>query len=264
MKHRVTSLLLIAILIVPKLGFTQESDELPFGLGEEFVFDIQSSRLGNVGRGRLGICGPDTVRGRETHVLYFDLRTRVTVFKVEDQTRSWVELDSMSSLRYYKQEKNPLKTHVEKVDMWLEEGRWKSEDGETGVLASSSPLDELSFIYLLRTLPFDEGRTWSLDRHFDTRRNPVVIQFIGRENIETVLGEMSTLVVEMRVRDAERFHGEGAIRFYLTDDAWRLPVRITTSAPLAGQLTMDMVQYTPPENISEGERVLQRVPCPTL
>jgi hypothetical protein len=38
----------------------------------------------------------------------------------------------------------------------------------------------------------------------------------------------------MRVRDARRYHGEGVIRVYLSDDRCRLLLRLESSVPDAG------------------------------
>lgn len=246
----------LLVLLTPRNVFAQTPEHLPFAPGEEFVFEIRSSRLGDVGHGRLGACGPDTLRGHEVYVLYFDLHTKVALVTVEDRRRSWLDPIRLSSLRYYKYKKNPLSTRADKVELWPEQGRWESEDGAAGTLPNDSPLDELSFIYLLRTLPLKNGEALDIERHFNPKRNPVTVRSLGHEILQTDLGEMSTLVVEMRVRDTEYFEGEGVLRFNFTDDKWRLPIRIKSSAPLAGELTLDMVHYSPPRASPHT------VPCP--
>jgi len=50
-------------------------------------------------------------------------------------------------------------------------------------------------------LPLTPGASYQFDRHFDAARNPVVINVIRRETIPTPMGELKTVLVEMRVRD---------------------------------------------------------------
>jgi hypothetical protein len=44
----------------------------------------------------------------------------------------------------------------------------------------------------------------------------------------------------MRVPDARQKHGFSTIRFFISDDAERVPVRIETSMPVAGQIVMTL------------------------
>ena len=54
-----------------------------------------------------------------------------------------------------------------------------------------------------------------------------------------------TIEVEMRVRDPERYSGgEGVIRFHLTDDARRIPVRIESSMPVGGRVVLSLQSGT--------------------
>src|SRR5690606_11555826 len=101
-----------------------------------------------------------------------------------------------------------------------------------------APLDELSFIYFLRSLPLEEGESHALARHFDPERNPVVVRVLRRERVSVPAGDFATVVVEMRVKDQRTFAGNGALRLYLTDDARRIPVRIESSAPVVGAMTL--------------------------
>jgi hypothetical protein len=58
----------------------------------------------------------------------------------------------------------------------------------------------------------------------------VTLRAIRREITTVPAGEFATVVVEMYVRD-ERV---SSMRFFLTDDEARIPVRIESSAPWVG------------------------------
>jgi len=126
------------------------------------------------------------------------------------------------------------------VDVFPDEGRWTDADGDSGVLQSASPLDELSFLYYIRTLPLEIGATYEADRHYDADKNPVQVVVIGRESLEVDAGVYETVVVELRVKDEGRYGGSGVVRLNLTDDARRVPVRIETSMPVAGRVVLDL------------------------
>jgi hypothetical protein len=124
--------------------------------------------------------------------------------------------------------------------VYPEQKRWEATDGTAGVSPTDSSLDELSFIFFLRTLPLTPGTSYRFDRHFDTSRNPVLVQIVRREVTATPLGELRTVLVEMRVRDPKHYEGEGLVRFNFTDDACRLPARIESTMPILGKAIMSL------------------------
>lgn len=122
--------------------------------------------------------------------------------------------------------------------MFPDQKRWTGAEGAAGQSPDDLPLDELSFIYFIRTLPLTPGAVHRFDRHFDLSRNPVTVHMIRRETIPTPMGELRTFLVEMRVRDPRHYKGEGIIRIHLTDDACRAPARIQSKMPILGTTVM--------------------------
>jgi hypothetical protein len=218
---------------------------LPFRVGEELSFRMRSARFGKVGQGTMRIEGPETIRGVSTYRLCFDFEGKVAFAKIRDHTRSWVDPTRMASYRYSKRESSPLSSRTENVELYPDESRWTSgKDARPGKSPTDDPLDELSFLYYIRTLPLLDGDEYSVGRHFDPARNPVVIRVLRREVLTVPAGRFSTVVVEMKVQDPERFGGNGTLRMHLTDDVRRMPVRIQTSMPIAGAMILDLERWT--------------------
>jgi hypothetical protein len=178
--------------------------------------------------------GPVDVRGASALVLRFDSRIRFLLVPGLSKSTSWFDTARGSSLRFSKHEQNPLTHSDDSVEIYPNEKRWTSADRGSGQSPTASSLDELSFIYFIRTLPMTPGATYSFDRHFDPVRNPVKVSVIRREVIPTPMGELHVMRVEMRVLDPRHYQGEGLIRIHLTDDACRLPVRIESRMPIIG------------------------------
>ncbi len=244
--RRIAAALVVASsLTVAAAGQAADPPTLPFAPGEAMVFRVTSDRFGEIGTGSMRVERRERVRGTDAYLLCFDFGSRVGPFRIEDRTRSWVDPVTMASLRYYKRERSPLGGRSEEVEIFPGERRWTSDDGDAGASPTDAPLDELSFLYFIRTLPLEDGATYTLGRHFDAGRNPVVVQVLGRERLDLPIGVFRTIAVEMRVHDAGRFGGEGVLRLYLTDDAARYPVRIQTSMPFAGALTLDLESLAP-------------------
>ena len=211
-----------------------ENAPLPFSVGEKLTYEVRVANGGKVGTATMWIEGPVDVRGISTYLLRFDSRIRIALLTAVSRSSSWFDPLRGSSLRFLKQERNPLTHHDESVDLYPDERKWKSAKGETGQSLSNTPLDELSFMYFIRTLPMTPGATYRFDRHFDPSRNPVTVSVIRREAIPTPMGELRVFLVEMRVHDPRHYKGEGVIRIHLTDDDCRLPARIESTMPIVG------------------------------
>jgi hypothetical protein len=118
--------------------------------------------------------------------------------------------------------------------------RWSSARDAGGAMPTASPLDELSFLYFIRTLPLENGGVYTLARHYEARRNPVVVAVLGRGPIRVPAGQFTAIEVLMRVKDPARYGGEGVIRLHLTDDARRIPLRIESAVPRAGRMVLSL------------------------
>jgi hypothetical protein len=215
----------------------------PFAPGERLQYAVRLSAVNLRGHGAMWVDGPEMVRGTETYVLHFGFKARLGPVKVSDTTESWLDPQRMASLRFVKREHHPLSSHDEDVALFPDEKRWSSSDGSSGDAMTSAPLDELSFIYLLRTVPLAIDSTYQFNRHFDAARNPTTVKVLGRESVTVGAGTFDALLVEMRVRDPAHYRGEGVIRIHLTDDARRLPLRIESTIPVAGTalLTLEVL-----------------------
>ena len=116
--------------------------------------------------------------------------------------------------------------------------------GRESASPGHSSLDELSFIYFVRTLPLLADSVYSAKQHFDSARNPVTVHVVGKEEITVEAGVFATIIVEMRVTDPRRFKDGGLIKLNITDDARRLPVRIEGAAPLFGTAVFTLESFS--------------------
>lgn len=218
-----------------------QDPDLPFAVGELLEYRVRVSRVKASGRGVMSVEGPVEIRGRRTYLLRFDFKAGLGPFKAIDRTESWLDPHAMAVLRFHKQEKHPLSSGKQEVELYPDERRWEGREGLHGESPTSLPLDELSFIYFIRTLPLEPDSIYAFDRHFQTERNPIVVKVIGRDTVSTGIGEVPAILVEMRVRDPARYGDtEGVIRIHFTEDARRLPVRIESEMPVVGRAVMTL------------------------
>jgi hypothetical protein len=200
--------------------------------------------FGKVGTGVLSVSAPVCHQGRPALRLDFTFEGRVMRMNVRDHTRSWVELATGTTLEYRKEERQPMGTRTERVRIYPEQGWWEPAGGVVQALPAPDPLDELSFLFLARTLTLGVGEMQEFNRHFDPARNPVRIRDRGMERVRVPAGEFMARVVEMEVRDDSRFGGNGRIILHLSNDATRIPVRIATAMPVVGALVLVLEDRT--------------------
>src|SRR5688500_17595758 len=192
--------------------------------GERLSYDVSSARFGKLGRASFSVTRLESGTLR----LAFDFEARVLFFKASDHTSSELEPITLRTLKYSKRERSPVGKRDEHVTIDHAASTW--HDGRVArALASSDALDELSFIYLVRSLELAPNEERMVARHFDEARNPVRVRAIGHNEHADIL--------EMRVPDMRQESGYSVLRFHLSKDARRLPLRIESNMPVAGRIT---------------------------
>ena len=229
-------------------GRAASSGELPFAPGERMTYEGRV-RSGVRGKGTMWIEGPVQLRGTTTWLLHSDMEGRVGPLHATDRTASWLDPVKMTALRFTSRERHIVSKHDDAVDIFAGERRWSAANGMEGETSGAAPLDELSFLYYLRTLPLLADASATVTRHFDVTRNPTVFRVVRREEIEVGAGRFHAIVVEMRVRDTRRYKGEGTITIHLSDDRCRLILQLDSRVPEAGSATLKLTSY---EGVRDG------------
>lgn len=230
------------------------ADSLPFACGERLTFRVRTAKLGTVGHAVMTITGPVDIRGTETVLASFDASAGIAFMKGADKTRSWFDLRRMTSLRFEKHEKRPFSSNVDSVEIYPELHHWEGVPGDSGTIASDVPLDELSFIYFLRTLSLAPDTVYSFDRHYDSRRMPTSVRVVKRETLQTPAGEFSTVELEMRSNGGQSSRNDVLLRLWISDDRCRLLVRVESAIPLLGNGIMTLESAVAPSCPNLGSK----------
>jgi hypothetical protein len=216
------------------------TDSLPFGDGERLTFLIHTAKFGNVGKAVMTLAGPVDVRGVETSVASFDASAGVAFLKGKDATKSWIDLRRMTALRYEKTEHRPFSSARDSVEIYPDLHHWDAIHGDSGTTVSDAPLDDLSFIYFLRTVTLAPDSLYSFDRHYDQRRLPTTVRVVKHETLTTPMGAFNTVKYEMRMVDARDFKERGVLFLWISDDRCHLPIRIETVMAVLGDGIMTL------------------------
>jgi hypothetical protein len=213
----------------------------PFGPGERLVYKVKVG-IFNAGEGEMAIPALDTVRGRDAYRISMTIRGGIPGARVNDAYSSWLDIRTLQSWRFIQDIHEVNYRSFRHYEFYPERRLWDREDNdESGPLASLIPLDDIAFIYFIRTLPLEVGKTYTFDRYFKVEGNPVTVTVLRKDRRKTEAGEFATIVVQPIIRTKGLFSQGGRAEIHFTDDARRIPVYVKSDIPnFPGSLTLHL------------------------
>jgi len=227
---------------------------VPFGPGERLTYKVKWG-IFTLGTGQLSVESIEQVRGRPSYHLNMKLDGGKLGLTVHDNHDSWLDVETLSSRRFRQDIHEVNYKRLRQYEIYPEEGRWEQDNGEGGETMDVAPLDDVSFMYFVRTLPLIPGDVYFYDRYFKESGNPTELRVLRRETIEVPAGTFETVVVQPIIQTSGMFSDGGEAEMYFTDDDRRLLVYMKTNLSI-GNLTLHL------EKIEEGRplRTAQAVP----
>jgi hypothetical protein len=213
---------------------------VPFGPGERMEYQVKLGVF-SAGEAYIAVDGLDTVRGHPTYRLSMGLNGGILFAKVNDTYQSWLDTRRLVSLRFVRDVHEVRYKAFREWMIFPEERRWElisADRAET--MNTSEPLDELAFVFWLRTLPLKVGDTYTSDRYFLDDGNPVVIRVLRKERKEVPAGEFDTIVVQPTFQTKGLFGQGGKAEIFLTDDPSHHVVYLRSEIPVVGSVTLHL------------------------
>ena len=224
---------------------------VPFGPGERLTYNVKIGII-NSGSAHMEVLGIDSIREEPSYHLEMSLKGSLLfgAVQVNDHYQSWLGTRSVSSHRYISDVNQLTYSRYRNFEFRHEEMSWEeTESGDMGRLATALPLDDISFLYFVRTLPLEIGQTYTLPRYFKKEGNPVVIKVEGKKVVEVPAGTFNTIVVRPIIKTRGLFSEGGEAELYLTDDDNKHLVYLRSKIPIVGSVTLHL------ESISEGSPI---------
>jgi len=136
----------------------------PFGPGEHLVYNVKVG-IFNVGQGHLTVEGTDWVRGRPTYRAVLGLDGSALFFSMSDKHTSYFDVHTLQSWRFV-QDLNGSYTSFRHYEFYPDRDLWDREDNdEFGPMATDFPIDDVSILYFVRTLPLEVGDHYTFDTY---------------------------------------------------------------------------------------------------
>ena len=220
-----------------------ELAEVPFGPGEQSEYEVKLGPF-SVGGAVMQVVNVEPVRSRPSYHISWRIEGGIPLARVDDHYQSWIDVETLATLRSLKKVRQVRYSADRHYEIYPEVGYWDRLDtGESEEMITEIPLDDISFIYYVRSLPLEVGESYSLDRYFIADRNPVILRVIRKETIEVPAGTFQTIVVRPIIKARGLFGEGGEAEIYLTDDDRRLLVRLTSRVPVLGSLSLHLASY---------------------
>ncbi|MFV1987441.1 MAG: DUF3108 domain-containing protein [Gemmatimonadota bacterium] len=221
---------------------------LPFEVGETATYDVTFGPM-RVGRARLAVEAIESLGGISAYRLVFEMNGGPFFFKIDDRTVSWLATDPYRSLRFeqvlhqggYERHRRYELDHDAATfvrEDWDEEaGAYRPHETERDIAIPAGALDEISFLYLVRTLPLEVGRTYTFENYFQASGNPVVVEVLRRERVRVRAGSFDTIVIRPIIQTDGIFGEGGKAELFISDDESRTIVQLRTQMKV-GEMNM--------------------------
>lgn len=211
---------------------------VPFRVGERLTYQARVNFL-HAGAATMSIDGVEDIRGHSTYHSVFDIRGRVLWFHVDDHSESWFDPATMISYRQV-QHIDESRYKADRVYEFYPERRVYVRNGQEGQ-SVANPLDENAFIYFMRTIPLEVGKTYTFARYYHRDRNPIVLAVERREHIKVPAGEFDALVLKPTIKSNGLFSESRDTEVWLADDSSRTLLRLKSKLPV-GTLYLELKQ----------------------
>lgn len=162
-------------------------------------------------------------------------------YKVRDTVETYIDVDGIFPHYFHK---------------FLREGGYKADKttifnqrrhlaitGKDTIPTYPFVQDAFSSLYYVRTQEIESGVDILIDNHTDRRNYPLKIIVHGKERIKVPAGEFDCVIVEPVMRYEGIFKAKGAIKIWLTDDQYKMPVKMQTEVFFLGSIIAKLKKF---------------------
>lgn len=215
---------------------------VPFEIGEFLAYDVKFGAI-KVGNGGMRVVGRDTVRGLDAWHVRFSVSGGTFFYKVDDVYESWMDVRTLNSLRYRQDTEQGSRERQRLYEIFPERAVFNEVHKKNREMPSvPEPLDDGSFLFFIRTVPLEVGKTYEFNRYFKPDRNPVRIRVLRKERVKVPAGTFDAVVLQPIIKTSGIFSEGGQAEIWLSDDEKRIMVQMKSRLSF-GSLNMYLRSY---------------------
>ena len=228
----------LMLVLIALICFLPLNANVAFRDGEKLVFTV---KYGIVSAAEATLeAKSSSMNGRSAWNLSTDARTYPffdAFFKVRDRVDSWWDKETLLPIKYtknlqegkYRQRRIHTFDHSNNTTNYqkysFRQGIYKSEDMK--MLANSQEV--LSAFYHVRNQNLKPKQRLRVNITSDGRTMNTEIIVHRREKVKTIFGDINCLVIEPKLISGAVFKQTGRIIIWITDDAYKIPVKMESA-----------------------------------
>ena len=240
----------LLLIFIATVSFDSQKEDA-FAVGEWFKFRIHYGFV-NAGYATMEVKDASINNKKVFHVVGKGYTTGMSrfFFKVDDLYESFIDRETGNPYQF-----------VRKIN---EGGYTKNQEGfftpatnkilvkdykhktENTFSIPKNTQDIMSTFYYLRNYPnidkIKPGESVSIDMFFDDETTKFKLKFIGREDITTKFGVVSTMIFRPLVQSGRVFKEQESLTVWISDDDNKLPIRIKASLAV-GSIKADLEAF---------------------
>lgn len=242
--------ILIFLLALSTLGFSSQK-ERAFEVGEWFKFRIHYGFI-NAGYATLEVKEATRNNKKVYHAIGRGYTTGMSrfIFKVEDLYESYFDKETGKPFQFVR--KINEGGYTKNQEGFFDQGAntvlvkdYKNKS-EANFKTPEEVQDIMSSFYYLRNHPTIDklkvGESVAIDMFFDNETTKFKLKYLGKEDIETKFGTISTMIFRPLVQSGRVFKEEESVTVWISDDDNKLPIRIKASL-LVGSIKAELESF---------------------
>lgn len=221
------------------------AEQPAFASGEVATYRAGWGLFGRAGTATLTVTR-DTLHTDTVAHAVLDVRGGIPGARFNERIESWMDPMTGASRRFLQHTRYPgfKRDRLRVFD--AASRRWTGHTNakpDSGLLPSSRPIDDLSTVFLARTLPLTVGVDVTLHDYWRPESNPIVLKVLRQETITVPAGTYQTIVVRPVIRTSSLFAEDGDAEVYLSTGSRRELVMLKAKLKV-GTLVLKLQRYT--------------------
>lgn len=223
---------------------------VPFGVGESYEYQGHKGLVSNVGSATLTVLGVESDQGVPSWHFRLTTKADFLFYHGESKLESWTGVSDFVSRRFVHFIKENGRVEADDdFHIHADSGYYRNHSDTLTKKTPRTALDDLAFIYYLRTVDFKDFKkdsVYKMARYFRDDHNPVEITVLGHDSIDMPDGSRCYCWLVHPVVDEPNglFSRNAEAKLWLTDDGLRTPVQIGSKIALVGYVWLTLHKIT--------------------
>lgn len=174
-------------------------------------------------------------------------------FKVRDRFESFFDMDAFLPYMFVRRTREG--GYVSDDDVKFDHDLKYASSRKTLKKIPHGVQDIISAFYFARTIDYSDariGQNFSIPFYLDDSVYVSVIQYYGKENVKTSMGEFRCLKFKPKVATGNVFSNPYPMTLWVSDDSNRIPIK-GESAVVVGSVKMELISFSNLANAIEAK-----------